>query len=137
MASLETKVVIGTKEGTCNGKLTAVRTGSSPLSPVLMVDGERYAPGDVPRGWRIYATPETDRELANQAAALGYPIEGAVDDEAGAPLEYLVRKVRRFPNGIRFVTIPKEYAAALSLRPGDVVKLYVDGVDLRIRRQNS
>jgi hypothetical protein len=137
MASVETKVVIGTKEGTCNGQLTTVRTGGSPLSPVLIMDSDRYAPGDVPRGWRIYATPETDRELAHKAVAVGYPIEGLATDEPEAPVEYLVRKVRRFPNGIRFVTIPPEYAEALSLSPGDIVRFYVDGVDLRIRKQDA
>jgi|GEM_PF-7020779 len=137
MAEVETTVLIGTKEGTATGTLTTIRTGGAPLSPVLLVDGERYDPGDVPRGWRLYATPETDSELAYKAVGVGYPIEGMAPAEPATPEHYLVRKVRRLANGTRFVTIPKEYAEALELEPGDIVRVSVEGARLIIRKHET
>jgi hypothetical protein len=137
MAEVETTILIGTKEGTRTGTLTTIRTGGGPLSPVLLVDGERYEPVDVPRGWRLYATPETDRQLAYKAVGVGYPIEGLAPAEPETPVYYLVRKVRRLPNGTRFVTIPNEYAEALELDAGDVVRVSVDGPELRMRKQDT
>jgi hypothetical protein len=132
---METDVVIGTKEGTRKGTLTSVRTGDSLISPALLIDDDIFEPSDVPRGWRIYATPKSDRQLTEKAAAVGYPIEGLAPEETEPPVEFLVRKVRRFRNGVKFITIPKEYAQALKFEAGDIVRLYLDGRELRISKK--